>query len=133
MCVYAGLLVHESRSRRNRNTWGLYIEDCTFRAGGAATDAYHGARFVFRNNSVIDTHVAQHGCDSGGYRSTFSYEVYENRITKEKLGSWKVPRAMHFRGGTGVVFNNTLGGYTAGNEGTASAPARILRPEGEKR
>jgi len=92
----------------------VYVEDCTFRGGGAATDAYHGARFVFRHNSVIDTHVAQHGCDSGNYRSTFSYEVYENVIRKEKLTSWVVPRAMHFRGGTGVVFNNTLGGYTAG-------------------
>jgi len=92
----------------------VYIEDCTFRAGGAATDAYHGARFVFRHNAVVDTHVAQHGCDSGGYRSTFSYEVYENRIAKEKLGSWEVPRSMHFRGGTGVVFNNTLSGYTTG-------------------
>lgn len=92
----------------------VYIEDCTFRGGGAATDAYHGARFVFRHNLAIDTHVAQHGCDSGGYRSTFSYEVYENRIGKEKLKSWEVPRAMHFRGGTGVVFNNTLAGFTAG-------------------
>ena len=92
----------------------VYIEDCNFRAGGAATDAYHGGRFVFRHNTVIDTHVAQHGCDSGGYRSTFSYEVYENRIGKEKLGLWEVPRAMHFRGGTGVVFNNSLSGFTEG-------------------
>ncbi len=92
----------------------VYIEDCTFKAGGAATDAYHGARFVFRHNSLVDTHVALHGCDSGGYRSTFSYEVYDNVIAKEKLKAWQVPRAMHFRGGTGVVFNNSLSGYTAG-------------------
>jgi hypothetical protein len=92
----------------------VYVEDCTFQGGGAATDAYHGARFVFRHNSLIDTHVAQHGCDSGNYRSTFSYEVYDNVIAKEKLTAWEVPRAMHFRGGTGVVFNNTLSGYTTG-------------------
>ena len=92
----------------------VYVEDCTFRGGGAATDAYHGARFVFRHNSLLDTHVAQHGCDSGNYRSTFSYEVYDNVIAKEKLTIWEVPRAMHFRGGTGVVFNNTLSVYAAG-------------------
>ncbi|MHC4407024.1 MAG: hypothetical protein ACYTG0_46015 [Planctomycetota bacterium] len=92
----------------------LYVEDCTFKAGGAATDAYHGARFVFRRNSLVDTHVAQHGCDSGNYRSTFSYEVYDNVIAKEKLTASRVPRAMHFRGGTGVVFNNTLAGFSEG-------------------
>ncbi len=92
----------------------VYIEDCTFDGGGAATDGYHGARFVFRHNLVVDTHVAQHGCDSGNYRSTFSYEVYDNVIGKKKLGSWEVPRGMHFRGGTGVVFNNTLSGFSTG-------------------
>jgi len=92
----------------------VYIEDCTFEGGGAATDGYHGARFVLRHNSLSDTHVGQHGCDSGNYRSTFSFEVYDNVIGKKDLKSWEVPRAMHFRGGTGVVFDNTLSGFTTG-------------------
>ena len=95
-------------------TNAVYIEDCTFDGGGGATDGYHGARFVFRHNSLIDTHLAQHGCDSGNYRSTFSYEVYDNVIGKKDLKSWEVPRAMHFRGGTGVVFNNMLSGFSTG-------------------
>lgn len=109
---------HGSRSWERPLALGLpeavYIEDCSFRGGGSATDGYHGARFAFRHNLLVDTHVAQHGCDSGGYRSTFSYEVYDNVISKEKLKSWEVPRAMHLRGGTGVVFNNKLIGYTTG-------------------
>ena len=91
----------------------VYIEDCTFVGGSAATDGYHGARFVFRHNTVIDTHVAQHGCDSGRYRSTFSFEVYDNVMENRSRAS-SLPRAMHFRGGTGVVFNNTLKGYAEG-------------------
>jgi len=104
----------------------VYIEDCTFRGGSAATDGYHGARFVFRHNTVIDTHVAQHGCDSGGYRSTFSFEVYRN-VMENRSRAHSLPRAMHFRGGTGVVFSNTLKGYAEGidvaNYRSSQAPA----------
>lgn len=88
----------------------VYVEDCTFdysRPNAGALDAYGGARYVFRHNTVINTSVGHHGFDSGGYRSTHSYEIYENtfRITDADVN---LPRTMFFRGGTGVVFNNTI-------------------------
>src|SRR5439155_7994005 len=53
----------------------VYIEDCTFTApngvpGDGAIDAYNGAKYIFRHNTVINTYVGHHGYDSGGYRST---------------------------------------------------------------
>ena len=88
----------------------VYVEDCTFtydKRFDGALDAYNGARYVFRHNTVNGTGLGHHGCDSGGYRSTFSFEIYNN--TMRGTG-----RAMHFRGGTGVVFDNALTGYRGG-------------------
>lgn len=89
----------------------VYIEDNTFSYStppDGAIDAYGGARYVFRHNTVIGTSAGHHGLDSGNYRSTHSYEIYENSFFVAEH-YWS---AMHFRGGTGVVFNNILtGGY----------------------
>jgi len=102
--------------------WGLglggaqfiFVEACTFNfddRNDGALDAYGGARYVFRHNTVIGTNVEHHGADSGGYRGTHSYEIYEN--TFSCTGGCSSQRAHHFRSGTGVVFNNTYtGNYT---------------------
>jgi len=85
----------------------VYIEDNTFEfevAGDGALDAYGGARYVFRHNYVHNTHAGHHGRDSGHYRSTLSFEYYGNTFYKD-YGTGQ--RALFFRGGTGVVFNNT--------------------------
>jgi hypothetical protein len=91
----------------------VYIEDCTFIDVGpdGPTDAYAGARYVFRHNAVTKTDavdsiggVGHHGFDSGGYRSTFSCEVYGNTFTGD---GWLFGRS---RGGTGVIFDNTVTG-----------------------
>lgn len=89
----------------------VYAEDCTFEGTRAVTDAYGGARYVFRHNSVIGGTVTHHGCDSGDYRSPVSFEVYDSLIENRPEDRWNIPRAMHFRGGTGVVFNNTIRGF----------------------
>ena len=92
----------------------IYIEDCTFTWAtppDSALDAYGGARYVFRYNKVTGTHVSHHGCDSGDYRSTHSFEIYENTFNENGAGSY---RALFFRGGTGVVYNNTFTGNYSG-------------------
>jgi hypothetical protein len=81
----------------------VYIEDCVFNfdyVGDGAFDAYQGARLVFRYNQVNGTVIGWHGYDSDT-EGTHSFEVYNNTFNSSG-------RAIHVRGGTGVVFNNTF-------------------------
>lgn len=88
----------------------IFVEDNTFdydAAHDGSMDSFGGARYVFRHNIVINTGVAHHGADSGGFRGVHSFEIYENTFDKTVAG--KI-RALFFRAGTGVVFNNTWTG-----------------------
>jgi len=93
----------------------VYIEDCTFRyyadKPNAALDGCYGARVVFRHNTLIDVSAASHGTESGGRgRSIRSYEIYGNRFMLKKKKEHFT--AIFLRGGTGVIFGNTVtGGY----------------------
>ncbi len=91
----------------------VYMEDNVFdfasAASSASIDAGGGARYVFRYNMTNSTAI-NHGTETTGRsRSAFSYEVYNNTFANTQEW-WS---AMHFRGGTGVIFNNTLTGYGA--------------------
>jgi hypothetical protein len=87
----------------------VYIEDCTFNyayINDGALDAYRGARYVMRNNTIYNTVIGHHGYDSDP-RSVFSYEVYNNQYISNNgvnLFYFKT------RGGTGVVYGNTGSG-----------------------
>jgi chitodextrinase len=88
----------------------VYIEDCYIRFdtayGNGGGDSYDGARYVFRYNTVINADCGHHGLDSGS-RSVFSWEIYENCFTW--LGNIQQGVfAMSSRGGTGLMFNNTV-------------------------
>ena len=91
----------------------IYFEDNVFNwnAGGgylAANDCYSGGRVVFRHNTLNGSYLTNHGADSSGReRGCFSYEVYQNTMTA--TNNWYA--AMQFRGGTGVIFDNTANGY----------------------
>ncbi len=91
----------------------VYIEDNTFTfayVNDGCLDAYGGARYVFRYNTITNTTIGHHGCDSGSYRSTHSWEIYENTFDKSTAGT---TRLFFSRGGTGVIYNNTYtGNYT---------------------
>jgi hypothetical protein len=74
-------------------------------------DAYTGARYVLRYNRMTGcpAEVGHHGADSGFARGTHSFEVYSNAFTQTRNCNYTT-RAINFRSGTGVVFNNTWTG-----------------------
>ena len=103
----------------------LFVEDCTFTffaKEDGALDAFSGARYVFRHNTVTNTNVEHHGADSGGFRGVHSMEIYENTFDKPAAGNI---RAHYFRAGSGVLYNNT---YT-GNYNTNSIVLTIFRSD----
>jgi parallel beta-helix repeat protein len=93
-----------------------YIEDSTFTYSAwtdGVLDCQYGARVVYRHNTVTIPNgsgfsgylIGNHGYDSV-YRGCMSMEVYNNTITHNS--SNYLSGAIQFRGGTGVVFNNTI-------------------------
>ncbi len=95
------------------STNALYVESCYFTnysglGAQAVFDGYAGSESVFRNNVIVNCAWYNHGNDtSGRYRSTRSYEIYNNTFSHDQ--NWVT--AMDFRGGTGVVFGNTVNGF----------------------
>jgi hypothetical protein len=105
----------------------VYIESNTFiyttgisGNGGAkhAVTGYQGSRYVFRYNTLtyndksnFDTIVDAHGACSETIPNdgTRWIEVYNNTLSGTSVG-W----AVNWRGGDGIVFNNTFSGINAG-------------------
>ena len=91
----------------------VVIEDCAFTntyQGDGAIDAYDGNKFVFRHNTVTGTLVAWHGADSSP-RAPRLFEIYQNTFTANANGPWMFIRS---RGGTGVLWGNTMTGASTG-------------------
>jgi parallel beta-helix repeat protein len=91
----------------------VVVEDCLFNFtydGDGAFDAYDGAKFVFRHNTVIGTLFAWHGADSGP-RAPRLFEIYQNTMSPSPTTGtpWCYFRS---RGGTGVIWGNTITGGT---------------------
>jgi hypothetical protein len=91
-----------------------YVEHnrITFTAiGDGAIDAYGGAKFVFRYNTLTNAMVGWHGADSGGYRAPHSFEIYGNKFYWSNGGYYA---GIQSRGGTGLVFSNAFIGSFSG-------------------
>jgi len=108
----------------------VYVEDCTFNwsfQNDSAYDAYGGARYVFRFNTVNGPAlIGHHGADSGGYRGVHTFEIYNNTLTNSSTTSI---RLAHIRAGAGFMFaNDYSGNYSGVNSGLESAVYRA-RPQ----
>ena len=100
---------HWSRPPGLGSNNAVFVENCTFNGVADsvnAIDANYGGRFVFRCNTLNDFYVEAHSVQ-GNNRATRSWEIYNNTFNQVNKAMW-VP--MFLRGGTGVVFNNTLTG-----------------------
>jgi hypothetical protein len=90
----------------------IYIEDCTFSSNGstnavAAFDSSSGgARVVFRHNTSIGVVYAH--WNRTGEIDGIKYEVYNNIMTGDSINQLPI----RMEAGTGVIFNNTITGYS---------------------
>jgi hypothetical protein len=86
----------------------VYVEDCTFLATVLynAIDSNYGGNYVLRYCTLVDIYIEAHSVQ-GNNRAARSWEIYENTIRQSAMG---VYMPFRLRGGTGVVFNNTISG-----------------------
>ena len=93
----------------------FFIEDNYIESGAGnhffGLDVFQGGRVVFRHNHCVSAAAGlPHGTETGGrYRSPRCGEFYLNVM--EGAANGLDIKAFHFRGGTGVVWGNTLTNY----------------------
>jgi hypothetical protein len=90
----------------------LFLEDNNFVNTGSAnapvTDAYGGARFVVRHNTIFNSFVTNHGTESTGrIRGTRAMEVYRNTFTGTNLNRF----VGGSRSGVALFHDNNISGY----------------------
>lgn len=101
----------------------FYVEDSDFHAYLNATDNDEGARTVFRYNLMNNAGFGTHGADTGPFGSRY-FEFYNNvgifngysNLTTFPMNWW-----MFVRGGTFVIYNNTLPNLQSTDFGTKPA------------
>ncbi len=86
----------------------VYVEDSTFLFHGQPNviDCNYGGRYVFRHNTVSNSGIDAHSIQ-GWNRGCRRWEIYSNTVQLVS-GAYFTP--MFIRGGTGVIFNNTITG-----------------------
>lgn len=93
----------------------LYIES-NYIKGGAPDDCNWGGRFVMRYNTLDSNYVSiqTHGTKTPGgpQRGCLSYEAYDNYFTNT-TGTPEASGVTGAKGGTNLVFNNTMASGTA--------------------
>jgi hypothetical protein len=90
----------------------VYVEDNVFirndNAMRNAIDSNRGGKYVFRFNSVTNSHLEAHSLQSSNERATRKWEIYRNTHHLESGVSYYYP--YRIRGGTGIIFDNAFTG-----------------------
>jgi len=88
-----------------------FVEDSLFVGNRHAVGSSGGAHYVFRSNRVVNSIVAcavdAHGMGFGVAHGTQFVEIYHNTIEEPVYDECGIG----IRGGSGVIFENTLQGY----------------------
>lgn len=97
--------------------WGtddfIVVENCklsydSFPQGGMI-DGENGTKFVFRYNDVTNGWFTYHDAGGPRYRGSRAFEVYNNKWTCTDSSCAYAPW-INWRGGTGLVYNNSVAG-----------------------
>lgn len=96
--------------------YSLFVEDCYFSKWRHCVSANDGTHYVFRHNTIEDD-AAYGSLDAHGtynFIGTRAVEIYNNLFLPPDPDSiiGSVKDAIWIRGGGGVIFNNTVEGYT---------------------
>lgn len=62
---------------------------------------------MLRHNTLTNLELHFHGIEGGGSRGIHSYELHDNTMIAQGINAYEIGK---LRGGTGVVFNNTMKG-----------------------
>ena len=88
----------------------VFVEDCTFNRTifGNSIDVQYGGNYVFRHNTVVNSHAEVHSATQGdgSHRAGRLWEIYDNTF----ICNSQDYAPFRLRGGTGVVFNNSVSG-----------------------
>jgi hypothetical protein len=89
----------------------VFVEDNAFSSSGwsQVIDTNYGGRYVFRNNAVTNGYMEAHSLQHG--RGARTWEIYKNAFIAT-IDQWT---PMFIRGGTGVIYDNTLTTSGAGH------------------
>ncbi|MFH0925536.1 MAG: putative Ig domain-containing protein [bacterium] len=111
--VYHGDRIEESFQPGSREA--IFIEDCLIVGARHATCSSKAGRYVVRYCTIRDTMNNHHALDTHGPPygvGTQWVEMYENLVEKPNVSKVSIHNtAILFRGGAGVIFNNTFKDY----------------------
>jgi hypothetical protein len=132
LSIYGVFVMHNGSQNHYAWTipmsWGttnaVYFEDCwdyaspgNGRAGAPMVDGDGGARVVIRSCNLTNNDITFHGIASGASDGTQQVEFYQNHFyTDETVNGF--PWVMWLRGGTSLIFSNTVRQSTSGLLGT---------------
>jgi hypothetical protein len=87
----------------------VFVEDNTFTGTqwASAVDGNYGGRYVFRYNTLTNMYIEAHSLQGDHERAVRSWEIYNNTISQSGVAMWT---PFFVRGGTGVIYNNTISG-----------------------
>lgn len=113
----------------------VYVEDSDIAFTGSwegrPFDGENGGRMVVRKNKIRNQMLGSHGLDSGFGASIFSVVAYSNSfVLDDDAPAWSSKtwgRLAHFRGGTGILYDND---WTIGSDiwiGAAHVDLAIYR------
>jgi hypothetical protein len=86
----------------------VFVENNVFNSDvhANAIDSNRGGRYVFRYNVLNGAYIEAHSGCPNGFRSVFSYEIYNNIINK--VGGYPISLCFLIRGGNGVIYDNDV-------------------------